>query len=73
MKQQYFIVPADVALANQDRREGDKGLFFVQDLQGRYVMGVEAAPLWPDIDWQSMEIEELGMDDFPQAEDPPTP
>lgn len=65
MKQQYYIVPADVALANQDRRDGDKGLFFVQDLQGRYVVGVEVAALWTDIDWQGMEVTELGIEDFP--------
>ena len=68
MKQQYYIVPEDIALANQDRRDGDKGLFFVQDIHGRYVVGVEVAPLWTDIDWQAMEITQLGLEDFPAPE-----
>lgn len=66
---QYYIVPELVAVANQDRRDGDKGLYFVQDVQGRYVAAVEVAPLWPDIDWDSMTVEELGIHDFPQPEE----
>lgn len=65
----FYIVPEHIASANQNRREGAKGLYFVQDLQGRYVVGTEVAPLWPDIDWQSMPVEELSMDDFPQPEE----
>lgn len=66
----FFIVPENIAVANQNRREGDKGLYFVQDLQGRYVAGVEVAPLWPDIDWQSMPVEEMTREDFPEPEEP---
>lgn len=69
MNKQYYIVPPHIVAAHQGRREGDKGLYFVQDINGRHVVGVEVAPLWPDIEWQSMEVEELGMDDFPEAEE----
>lgn len=64
----FFIVPENIAIANQGRAESGKGLSFRQDNQGRYVVNVEVAEHWPDIDWASFEIVELTLWDFPQPE-----
>lgn len=68
MNKQYYIVPPHIVAAHQGRHEGDKGLYFVQDLQGRYVVGTEVATLWPDIEWHEMETVELTLNDFPGPE-----
>lgn len=65
---QYFIVPQNIVDHYQGFKVGNKGLYFVQDAQGRYVVNIEVAESWQNIDWQSMQIVELTEDDFPKPE-----
>lgn len=66
----FYIVPENIAIANQGRSEQDRGLFFRQDKHGRYVVNTEVSAEWPDIDWDAMQVEALGMEDFPEDENP---
>ena len=61
----YYIVPENVVNANQGRIENGYGLSFRKDNLNRWVVNIEVAANWVDIDWQSFEEVELTLNDFP--------
>lgn len=64
----YFIVPIQFVAEHQRRSEGERGLFFVQDNSGRWVINVEVADVWPELDFSNFEIVTLTVEDFPTPE-----
>lgn len=62
---QYYIVPPDIVDAYQGKVKGDIGISFRQNNAGDQVVNIEVAPLWPEIDWSTMQIVQLAERDFP--------
>ncbi|MCB9047628.1 MAG: hypothetical protein H6550_15955 [Chitinophagales bacterium] len=61
----YLVVPDSIVEENNGKINNDKGLIFVKDNYGRWVINTSATNDWPDIDWGSMEVVTLTIDDFP--------
>lgn len=64
---QYYIVPQAIADLWNGQTKGDIGISFRQTVAGNWVVNIEVAPLWPEIDWSSMQITTLAGSDFPAS------
>jgi hypothetical protein len=65
---EFYLLPPDIVEQYQNHKVGSKGLSFVQDIQGRWVVNTSVAPLWPLIEWSTMQKVHLTWDDFPKPE-----
>jgi hypothetical protein len=62
---QYYIVPQNIVGQWQGATNGNNGLWFVKNNSGDWVVPIVVGPLWPGIDWSSMQIISLAESDFP--------